>query len=53
MANCAWFAPKPRKAPQGTLFVYAASASTSTAGTLYAPQAWPAARSSTLEPTLA
>ena len=51
IAKCAWFAPKPRIAPDGGLFVYAADASMSTFGTRYGPQAWPAARSSTLAPT--
>jgi len=52
-AKFAWFEPNPRIAPHGTLFVYTARASTSTFGTLYTPHAWPAARSSTLSPTLA
>ena len=51
MANCAWLAPKPRKAPHTGLLVRAATASTSMAGTEYGPEACPAARSSTLAPT--
>ena len=33
MANWAWLAPKPRKAPHTLLLVRAATASTSTTGT--------------------
>lgn len=51
IAKLAWLAPNPRMAPQGGLFVVAATAMTSTFGTLYGPQAWPPARSSTLAPT--
>ncbi len=53
MANWAWLAPNPRKAPQIGLFVRTATDSTSIAGTRYGPLAWPAARSSTFMPTLA
>ncbi len=53
MANWAWLAPNPRKAPQTGLLVRAATDSTSMAGTWYGPPAWPAARSSTFIPTLA
>ena len=52
-ANAAWLTPNPRIAPDGGLLVYTALASTSTLGTRYGPQAWPAARSRTLPPTLA
>ena len=52
-AKSAWFAPKPRMAPDGGLLVWTAVASMSTLGTRYGPQAWPAARSRTLPPTLA
>ena len=51
MANCAWLAPKPRKAPQTGLLVRTAVDSTSMLGTTYGPLAWPAARSSTFMPT--
>ena len=47
MANCAWLAPKPRKAPHTELFVRTATDWTSIAGRWYGPDAWPAARSST------
>ena len=42
MANCAWLAPNPRKAPHTGLLVRTATASTSIAGTRYGPLAWPA-----------
>ena len=51
IANCAWLAPKPRNAPQTGLLVRTAMASTSMAGIVYGPDAWPAARSSTFMPT--
>ena len=51
MANWAWLAPKPRKAPQIGLLVRTATDRTSMAGTWYGPLAWPAARSSTFMPT--
>jgi hypothetical protein len=51
MANWAWLAPKPRKAPHTGLLVRAAIASTSMFGTTYGPDACPAARSSTFMPT--
>jgi hypothetical protein len=53
MANCAWLAPKPRKAPHTGLLVRTATASTSMVGRWYGPLAWPAMRSSTFMPTLA
>ena len=51
MANWAWLAPKPRKAPHTGLLVRAATDSTSMLGTTYGPLAWPAERSSTFMPT--
>ena len=51
IANCAWFAPKPRKAPPTGLFVLTATERTSIAGTTYGPLAWPAALSNTFIPT--
>ena len=51
MANCAWFAPKPRNAPHTGLFVRTATEATSTFGTKYGPVACPAARSRTFIPT--
>ena len=51
IAKWAWLAPKPRIAPHGGLLVYAPLEITSTLATLYGPQACPAARSSTFEPT--
>ena len=51
VANWAWLAPKPRKAPHTGLFVRTATDSTSMAGQAYGPPAWPAARSRTFMPT--
>ena len=51
VANWAWLAPKPRKAPHTGLLVRTATASTSMFGNTYGPLAWPAARSSTFMPT--
>ena len=51
IANWAWLAPNPLKAPQTGLLVRAATASTSTAWSTYGPVAWPAARSRTFIPT--
>ena len=51
MANWAWLAPNPRKAPHTGLLVRAATASTSIDGRVYGPEAWPAALSRTLAPT--
>ena len=39
MANWAWLAPKPRKAPQTGLFVRTATDSTSMTGRRYGPEA--------------
>ena len=51
MANWAWLAPKPRKAPHTGLLVRTATDSTSMVGQTYGPPAWPAARSRTFIPT--